>query len=175
MRFNETLPMPMPLGQMAWRQGRPLLWHEVLAMSSSCLVWETLGTMLTVRFCRRNAPILCTVIVESPETTKPHPSNAGVHTARGGQGRPLGFLTAWLQSQFDFRDQASHCHRCRPSYEARCESRSFLLGLEGGQAWSDRVERARKHRCWRGRGATHHPLKIPNLALFLESDRTLAS
>ena len=39
-------------------------------------------------------------------TTKPHPSNAGVHTARGGQGRPLGFLTAWLQSQFDFRDQA---------------------------------------------------------------------
>ena len=76
-------------------------------------------------------------------TTQPHPSNPARHTARGGQGRPLGFLSAWLQAQFDFPDQASHCHRCKPTYEARCESRSFFVGLEGGQAWSDRVERAR--------------------------------
>lgn len=49
------------------------------------------------------------------------------------KGRPLGFLTAWLQDGHMYASADAHHHECRPSWDDRRSAREFLHGVEGAE------------------------------------------
>ena len=70
-----------------------------------------------------------------------HPLQTDRATKRGGQGRPLGLMTLWLQQQHDFTTRDEHVNRFRPTLQERQEARAHFLSLPGGCDWSRAVER----------------------------------
>ena len=64
-----------------------------------------------------------------------HPECRKTRTTRPGnkrgQGRPLGFLLAWLGKAADYTNQSTHVHRCRVTLEDRRAGRMLLMLQEG--------------------------------------------
>jgi hypothetical protein len=60
------------------------------------------------------------------------------------KGRPIGFMYAWLMQAFsdDCHTRDSHVRECKPSFAECCEARAAFYTLPGGQAFSEKVERA---------------------------------
>jgi hypothetical protein len=46
---------------------------------------------------------------------------------RQWQGRPLGFLAAWMIKADMYTSQPMHVSLCKPSYEERCNARAALM------------------------------------------------
>lgn len=59
-----------------------------------------------------------------------------------GQGRPLGFLTAWLQAQHEYHTRWEHVHLCNPVLSSRKDGRRTLASFEGAEVLFSK-ERAR--------------------------------
>ena len=67
-----------------------------------------------------------------------HPNPGGcrrTRTSTGGrkiaQGRPLGYLVAWLRQQGSFGSSEEHKVLCTPSFAERCEARVALRAMGG--------------------------------------------
>lgn len=63
--------------------------------------------------------------------------------ANPAQGRPLGFLLAWLKLAKDHKSHLSHVHLAKPSPQLRREARTELFFLDGAQFFSEQFERPR--------------------------------
>ena len=64
--------------------------------------------------------------------------------AKAGQGRPLGYLTAWLLAAEDFPDNSTHVHEFHGApLDHRIEARRKLMLLPGSEAFAS-YERARE-------------------------------
>ena len=62
---------------------------------------------------------------------------------RPGQGRPLGFLCAWLLADLEFAGESEDDHKAfKPSFEQRQLARAELAAMEGSE-WLFRLERPR--------------------------------
>ena len=54
------------------------------------------------------------------------------------EGRPLGFLFAWLRSHTEFASAWDHCHMCHPTHEQRKEARADLKRMGVAQRLFDK-------------------------------------
>ena len=70
-----------------------------------------------------------------------HPRAKSLSTSIGGQGRPLGQITAWLKAHGDYVSQQQRVHYCRPDRAARVEARAEFLQLEGAADFAEMAER----------------------------------
>ena len=82
-------------------------------------------------FCTNAGHLNC----EKKRTVKPG--------GRKGQGRPIGFLLAWLACADSFEDARKHVHNCKPTLAQRKEARENFKTVSGWQALADK-ERERR-------------------------------
>ena len=59
------------------------------------------------------------------------------------QGRPLGFLVAWLKQGTSYPNKKEHVHYCSPNYSNRCEGRQHFNTLPGANSFAkyERIQR----------------------------------
>ncbi|CAE7236522.1 unnamed protein product [Symbiodinium sp. CCMP2456] len=77
-------------------------------------------------FCTNAGHLNC----EKKRTVKPG--------GRKGQGRPIGFLLAWLAAADSFEDASKHVHKCKPTLAQRTEAREKFKTVNGWQALADK-------------------------------------
>ena len=115
------------------RRGGGRTGQEILRFTvpSGSIVWYAHSQDMTA-FCSTPGHLEC---------RKTRTARAGI---RPGQGRPLGFLMAWLEKGHEHADQQAHVHRCRVTHQERRDGRLLLMQQDGWQ------EIANKERPQRG-------------------------
>ena len=100
------------------------------AAPSGSIVWYAHSQDMTA-FCSAPGHVEC----RKTRTARP-----GI---RPGQGRPLGFLMAWLEKGHEHVDQQSHVHHCRVTHEERRDGRLLLMQQAG---WEEIANKERPQR-----------------------------
>ncbi|CAE7234861.1 unnamed protein product [Symbiodinium sp. KB8] len=104
-------------------------------------------------FCTNAGHLNC----EKKRTVKPG--------GRKGQGRPIGFLLAWLACADSFEDARKHVHNCKPTLAQRKEARENFKTVSGWQALADKERERRVEE-----GEPEEPPLFTIYVMFLRKD-----
>ena len=80
------------------------------------------------------------VCCRHPNCNRQRTAEPSEHPSRSGQGRPLGFLVAWLLQDEHVSAKLRHADSNAPSLQSRQEARQYLKGLCGHEAYSEFAE-----------------------------------